>query len=56
MGLIFQMGLQVKETIFTVIFFDTVYDNELQKDFLLLSTSTGIAVGALMLDLFYRTF
>lgn len=46
---------QVHETIFTVKFFDTVYDNEYIKDFLLLETATAIAVGGLILDMIQRT-
>lgn len=53
-GIVLQMIDQVHETIFTVKFFDTIYDNEYIKDFLLLETATAIAVGGLILDLIQR--
>jgi hypothetical protein len=48
------MIANVHGTIFTVKFFDIIYDNEYIKDFLLLETATGIAVGGLILDLIQR--
>lgn len=48
--------LQISETISIVNYYDTIFSNNLLKDFQMLTTSTGIAIGALVLDIFQRTW
>lgn len=55
-GVVIQILNLVSTTIFVVNFFDTRYDDDLEKDFILLETATGIAVGALILDLIFRAY
>jgi hypothetical protein len=49
-----QILILVQETVVAVNFFDTRFDNDLEKVFILLLTTSGTAAQALMLDIIFR--
>ena len=50
------MCYQAYITNYIINLFDSIDDDEFQKDFNLITTATSIARGALILDLIYRTY